>query len=186
MPPRKGVKPTQAQLNAREHLKERRSLQQYQADLKLNMTDQEAVIREDLEKMGFEFQVIFAGRIVDFYHHKKMIAVEVDGGHHYKNGRLTLKDTRRDRWLEKNGVKRVVHVPNHEIDSCPKAFVDDIRDILKDSTAHEWRDSVKLTPCFVGTPVKRPLKVKRKFSNAFSKKLFAISEKRASRLRRIG
>ncbi len=83
-------------------------------------TRAEAKLIPHLEPLGFEFQVSLDvprqrggtdGVIMDFYHRRSRLCVEVDGGvHRSRRG----PDARRDRWLLAVGI-RTVRVTNAEV-----------------------------------------------------------------------
>ena len=87
------------------------------------MTLEEIVLWEYLRErpLGFKFrrQHPYGPFVLDFYCHAARLAVEVDGGYHW---RRRAEDRRRDRWLTACGLT-VVRVTNDEVLDTPKAAV---------------------------------------------------------------
>lgn len=81
-------------------------------EMRERQTRYEAAIWQHLQKRGFEQQVVFGGKyIVDFYHPKTRIVVEIDGSYHFTpEGKAA--DAQRTRCLRGFGVRRVMRFSN--------------------------------------------------------------------------
>ncbi len=79
------------------------------------------------KKLGYRFsrQIPIDGFIVDFYSKDLRLAIEVDGGYHYKEGQIEKDKIRQDR-LELLGVK-VIRFTDSDVQSNLTWVIDEIK-----------------------------------------------------------
>ena len=100
------------------------------------MTDAEAklwtLIRDNQFGVKFRRQFPIGKDILDFYCHKAMLNVEVDGGQHYTDEAIK-DDEDRDERLQAAGI-RVMRFSNSEVLEETETVVDEIYEVVSERT----------------------------------------------------
>ncbi len=82
--------------------------------------------RKQISNLQFYRQKQIGKYIVDFYCPKKKLVIEVDGGHHYKNGELVKNDSDRENYLKNILKLKIIRFTNDDVMKNIHSVIDKI------------------------------------------------------------
>jgi len=104
--------------------------------LRKTMTESEVILwnkirRKQLKNLQFNRQKPLGKYVVDFYCPLKKLVIEIDGGQHYDNGKITKKDLEREKFIKEILGLKIVRFTNIEIKQNLASVIDKILETLK-------------------------------------------------------